>query len=783
MRDFGDRNQKEDPVMHFFEGFLQEYDSKIRKDRGVFYTPQPVVSFIVRSVDEQLRTEFGLEDGLADTTTWGELAERTADLEIPEGISPDQAFVQILDPATGTGTFPAEVIDLIYKTMTAKWQSQGNRDTQIKELWNEYVPEHLLPRLHGYELMMAPYAIAHMKIGLKLYETGYRFKSDQRASIYLTNALEPSLDTSGTFAFAIPALAVETAHVNKIKERRCFTVVMGNPPYSKSSANRTPSAEALVEKYKKHIKKEKNTQPLSDDYIKFLGLAHRCIVQSNFGICAMVTNRGYLVGLIHRGIRQQLLADFNSIQIFDLHGDSKVGENIPFGSKNENVFDIQQGVAVHFFSRFPNSRQKISLFDLWGTRSEKFNFLNNCKISSLEWIECSPDDRFFFFKPALRKSAELCNVTLASLNELFLKHQGGIKTHRDALVIDFSETELRKKIKAFLSVTAEDSMSAIRRTILQDKHRDKRYHCIQYRPFDFRYIFYHPAIIDRPRQEIMKHMLMGDNTALVGVRQVPNGNFNHALVSGLITEMKTGSHDRGADLFPLYLYFSEKDLKFTSFNTADSNGCSLNLNLKYLKIFSEASGLHLVDQDKGDLFETIGHKNFFHYIYAVLHSPAYRVGQSEDLRVDFAKIPLSGKKTLLRQLCGLGEQLSSLHLMNASHENEGRLKISGDDGLAIEKVSYSDETIWVNNEKSLGFKGVSDQVWNFHIGGYQVCQKWLKDRGPKKGNPGRILTKDDITHYQNIIFSINETILIMAEIDEVIDAHGGWPNAFVTTDC
>ena len=199
LRDFGDRNQKEDPVMHFFEGFLQEYDGKMRKKRGVFYTPQPVVSFIVRSVDEQLRTEFGLEDGLADTTTWGELAERTTDLEIPNGTSPDQAFVQILDPATGTGTFPVEVIDLIYKTMTAKWQLHGNREAQIKDLWNEYVPKHLLPRLHGYELMMAPYAIAHMKIGLKLYETGYRFKSDKRARIYLTNALEPAKDFSGTF--------------------------------------------------------------------------------------------------------------------------------------------------------------------------------------------------------------------------------------------------------------------------------------------------------------------------------------------------------------------------------------------------------------------------------------------------------------------------------------------------------------------------------------------------------------------------------------------------------
>ena len=192
LKDFGDQNPQEDPVIHFFEGFLQEYDSQIRKDRGVFYTPRPVVSFIVRSVDELLRTEFGLEDGLADTTTWGEMAGRIDDLEIPEGATATQAFVQILDPATGTGTFLVEVIDLIHKTMTARWQAEGHGKKKIEKLWNAYVPEHLLPRLHGYELMMAPYAIAHMKIGLKLYETGYRFESDERARVYLTNALEPA---------------------------------------------------------------------------------------------------------------------------------------------------------------------------------------------------------------------------------------------------------------------------------------------------------------------------------------------------------------------------------------------------------------------------------------------------------------------------------------------------------------------------------------------------------------------------------------------------------------
>lgn len=218
--DFGDKNPQEDPVIHFYELFLKEYDAKKRMQRGVFYTPRPVVSYIVRSVDELLRTEFGLEDGLADTATWGEMAKRHKDLKIPEGTSPDQAFVQILDPATGTGTFLVEVIDIVHKTMVAKWKAQGHGEKKIAALWNEYVPKHLLPRLHAYELLMAPYAIAHLKVGLKLYETGYRFGSDERARIYLTNALEPAQDFSGRFEFAIPALAHEAEAVNEIKRKQ-----------------------------------------------------------------------------------------------------------------------------------------------------------------------------------------------------------------------------------------------------------------------------------------------------------------------------------------------------------------------------------------------------------------------------------------------------------------------------------------------------------------------------------------------------------------------------------
>ncbi len=238
IRDFGDRNPLEDPVIHFYELFLSEYDAHRRMQRGVFYTPRPVVSYIVRSVDNVLRTEFGLADGLADTATWAEVAQRFPKIKIPAGVQPSQPFVEILDPATGTGTFLVEVIAIIEATMRQKWQAERKSESQIRSLWNDYVPKHLLPRLHGYELLMAPYAIAHLKVGLKLFETGYRFESDERARIFLTNALEASSAVGQQrLAGVLPALAEEARAVNEIKQHTRFTIVVGNPPYAGHSQN------------------------------------------------------------------------------------------------------------------------------------------------------------------------------------------------------------------------------------------------------------------------------------------------------------------------------------------------------------------------------------------------------------------------------------------------------------------------------------------------------------------------------------------------------------------
>jgi len=362
VRDFGDRNPQEDPVIHFYEHFLAAYDKKQKVSRGVFYTPRPVVSYIVRSIDELLRTEFGLEDGLADTTTWGEMAKRQEDLKIPGGTSPDQAFLQILDPATGTGTFLVEAIDLVYQTMVGKWKAQGHGEKKIQALWNEYIPKHLLPRLHGYELLMAPYAIAHLKIGLKLYETGYRFESEERARVYLTNALEPASSKQLALDF-LPALAHEAEAVNEIKRSQRFTAVVGNPPYSGLSSNmgpwidgllkgRLPDGTATASYY--HVDGEPLGERkvwLQDDYVKFIRLSQWLLDGTGAGVHGYISNHGYLDNPTFRGMRWSLMQSFGRIRVLDLHGNLKKKEIPPGGGRDVNVFDIQQGVAIGLFTK------------------------------------------------------------------------------------------------------------------------------------------------------------------------------------------------------------------------------------------------------------------------------------------------------------------------------------------------------------------------------------------------------------------------------------------------
>ncbi|MDP9280015.1 MAG: DNA methyltransferase [Gemmatimonadota bacterium] len=797
VRDFGDKNPLEDPVIHFYELFLKEYDAKKRMQRGVFYTPRPVVSYIVRSVHELLQTELGLTDGLADNTTWGEMAERNEGLAIPEGVKPDQPLVQILDPATGTGTFLVEVVDVIHRTMLRKWKTLNHDEEEIDALWNEYVAQHLLPRIHGYELLMAPYAIAHLKIGLKLHETGYHFGADERARIYLTNALEPASDLGQqALAGMFPALAHEAQAVNDVKRSKHFTVVVGNPPYSIRSANLTREARDLISPFKLldgepivergALQLEKN---LNDDYVKFFGLLLKLFSPQGLGIAGLITNHAFIDNPTFRGFRWSLLANFSQVKILDLHGNSKKKEAVPDGVLNENVFDIQQGVAVSTLIRFPTTSRlgSIVLADNWGTREAKYRDLS---AESFDYKAIDVQPALYTFtqhEPGL--SSEY--ASFFSLREAMPLTSTGIKTHRDAFVIDFDEEPLRERVSRFRSAESSQklmqeygladtygwSLEEARRRLRARPDWKKDFQLCLYRPFDVRHIYYHSDLVELPRRETMQHLTQEQNVSLLSTRQITSPPFTHVLVTRLVSEMKTCSHDRGTNYFPLYLAG-----RSTGLRVMEEPG--VNFSAEFLDAMADA--LSLSGRDRHGLPAPITANELLSYAYATFHSPEYRRRYVNFLKTDFPRIPLPGSRALFHSLADLGARLVALHLLESSKFDDLTFTYTGPNNPEVGRVGWSEDTVWLDapmakkgqsvKRGNVGFHGVSDAVWNFEVGGYQVCRKWLKDRR------GRTLSEDEIAHYQKIVVALSETIRLMQEIDEVIEERGGWPSAFAISE-
>lgn len=804
LRDFGDRNQKEDPVMHFFEGFLKEYDPKRKNERGVFYTPQPVVSFIVRSVDEELRSKFQLEDGLADISTWGEIKRRIPNIEIPEDTSSDDLFIQILDPATGTGTFPVEVIDLIYKTMMDKWKLQGLKQDDINLLWNEYVPKYLLPRVHGYELMMAPYAITHMKIGLKLYETGYKFASPERARIYLTNSLEPSQDSLGTFDFAIPSLAHEARQVNEVKKAMRFTVILGNPPYSGRSWNLTPQLKKIVEPYhyidgvkikeKGALQLEKSIQ---EDYIKFLRNAEVLLEKSSIGVLGFVTSNGFLDNPTLRGMRNSFLKSFNYLNIIDMHGNVSRREVAPDGGIDENVFDIKKvGVAISILLKDPSvDHTNPVIYDLWGERENKYKWLSENTSSVSQSITINPlKPHYLFVYEDLEAIEEY--ETGYSIQKILPLYSSGVVTGRDAFISDFDTDPLLSRMADFVDPKYSDGdlvdkfnlnptdwwpVDIARKEMppIED-HKDFIRDTL-YRPFDKRVCFYHSSVFMSPRNPVMKQKgPNGKNFFLITSRMTKGESFAHATISeGLVDKgVLSSKTSNSAMIFPLYRDNNFSDTQSLEFDF--NQGWISTFEKSFLKEVQSSIDMKYIEEPKGDLFKTFGPEDLLNYVFSILHSPTYRLKYQEFLKRDFPKIPLPSSKSLFSELISHGESLISFHLLK-NHFNKKLIKKIGSGAFLVEKVLYSDETIWINSEKSQGFSGVSIEVWNFHIGGYKVSEKWLKDRQEKGGRnprPGRVLCESDISEYQKILITIDEILTTMEKIDEVIRAHGDWPDAF-----
>ena len=728
-----------DPMIHFYEDFLAEYNPKLRKSKGVWYTPQPVVGFIVRAVDEILQKEFNLPEGLADYSMIEKdvAVEQSHDGRTTDGMKHAMKRfhrVQILDPATGTGTFLAEVVNQIY---------DHYRDQQ--GIWQQYVEQHLLPRLHGFEILMASYAVAHLKLDMLLGETGYHHNSDKRLQVYLTNSLEESNNEPRTL-FA-QWLSLEATEANVIKRDCPVMVVIGNPPYSGESQNKGKWIMSLMEDYKKEPGSktplnERNPKWLNDDYVKFIRLAQHYIEKKGEGIIGFINPHGYLDNPTFRGMRWSLLKTFDIIYTIDLHGNSKKKETCPDGSKDENVFDIMQGVSINLFVKTGKKGKeeigKVYHKDLYGLRQQKYDFLDGATLENVGYEEMKPMAPMYFFVPKNFDLQEEYDKGF-KVDELFNVSSVSVVTAKDAILVDMNENNLFAKVK--LEYGSADS-SLI-----------KRYN---YRPFDDRFVYYDVQKIERPRETTMRQMVH-QNIALLTCRQLAGNEWKHVSVAdGIVDDCRVSSKtkERGY-VFPLYVYKENmgKEECIVNFNTEMYEKIAKGLNY-----YACAESNVLIDPIS-DYNGVLYPQALFDYIYAVLHSPSYRERYKEFLKIDFPRIPYPTDWEKFRDLAELGEELRLLHLMEDMPSKTGvTFPVAG--SLQVDCYRWQDNRVYINAEQY--FDGVPESAWNFFIGGYQPAQKWLKDR------KGMTLSFEDVKHYERIIYVLQQTKRIMQEIDNII---------------
>jgi hypothetical protein len=772
LKGFGKGKAKHDPVVHFYETFLAAYDPTMREVRGVYYTPEPVVSYIVRSVDLLLQNHFHNPKGLADEKTL------------------------ILDPAVGTATFLFSVIQQIY----ARFAKQ-------KGAWDGYVSEHLLNRVFGFELLMAPYAVAHLKLGMELQDTGYKFESDQRLGIYLTNTLEEAARKSHKL-FA-EWISEEANAAADIKRTRPILVVIGNPPYSGHSANRSRDEDGkltfiggLIEDYKQvdgHALGERNPKWLQDDYVKFIRFAQWRIERTGHGVLGFVTNHGYLDNPTFRGMRQSLMQSFSHIYIYDLHGNSKKKETAPDGGKDENVFDIQQGVAIILAVRDVGKEQPAQVFhaDLFGLRQAKYGTLLTTDLRGTTWVNLEPTSPTYFFIPRntdLQAEYEKGPKTTS----VFPVNSVGFQTHRDYLVISPSKKELLERMQDFAN--PDNSDEEIRQRYFSDTKnpiyplgdtRDWKLprarrelqktasleswitECIR-APFDFQYYFHHPAAIDYGRPAIMDSLIGHDNRALLWTRPMsPKYEFAVFCAACTVDQSAVGNKSAGAGgtyVGPLYLYDSSAAIHAPQVGLGgEFTKRRINLANDLVTRISTSSSLQFADdtvEDSTDLNSAFGPKDIFDYAYAIFYAPSFRSRYAEFLRTDVPRLPLTSDRKLFAALVQKGRELTALHLMVSPKLDRFLTQFPEKGANEVGNVYYDavERRVWVNPLQYFG--GVPLEVWNFQIGGYRVCEKWLKNR------KGRKLTYDDLQHWQRIVVAITETMRLTKEIDALIP---GWP--------
>lgn len=706
----------------FYEQFLGSYDPEKRKRHGVYYTPRPVVSFIVNNVNKLLKEEFGKSMGLGNND------------------------VTILDPATGTGTFLA--MAFLIALLEVKSAGYGG-------MIHEKIANHLLKDFYGFELLVAPYVLSHLRLTSELENTWfYKFRGDDRVQIYLTNTLR---DSGVNNLFTFDEILQETRIASEIKNKRHVLAIIGNPPYSAVSQNKGGYIEdSLKDGYtlpdgsrdqgyyivdEKPLD-EKNPKWLNDDYVKFIRFGQWKIAQNGEGVMAYISNNGYLDNATFAGMRQSLLSTFDEIYVVNLHGSSRKKEGY---SGDENVFNIMQGVTISFFVKHRNHNVRtIKYAEVYGKRVNKFRWLDTKRMHNIDWVDISPKSPLYLLIP---NNTDPKYYRYPSLRDIFPINSVGITTARDHFTIAFKERTLQERIEKFVGLSPEEARSTF--NLGEDKRDWKvefaqkdlhdsgpnpdRIVKLQYRPLDFRYTYYtgkSRGFICMPRTEVMGNMVR-DNIALLSTRGSGPESWNDIFVSDLITDIAVLSSNtsRSSYHFPLYIY--------------NNGNREANINEDILRQISERFGKKTLPEE------------LFYYVYGVLNSSAYRDKFKSELRTDFPRIPFPDSHSLFVEISNRGKMLASLHTMKEKLPGSLGYPQPGDN--RVTKVLYAQYRVYINDSQY--FDRCSQEIWGYRVGSYRVLEKWLKSR------KGETLRSEDIEYFSRMANIIEQTSNIRQELE------------------
>ena len=737
-----DKSQLTDPYLYFYETFLAASDPQKRKSKGVYYTPPPVVHFIIGSIDRILSEKFSMPAGFADSS------------------------VTVLDFAAGTGTFLVAVFERILHRIREK--DAGSLKGVIHD--------HILKNFYGFEYMAAPYAVAHLKLSQLLKDNGYEFDDQDRLQIYLTDTLDDSDHETNTL---LPVVSAEGKEANRIKIEKQILVITGNPPYSNRSTGK--KIEDLIKDYKPEGEKKLN---LNDDYIKFIRFAHNKMEKIQQGVIGIITNNSFLNGLTHRRMRGKLAEDFDEIYILNLHGNARIGETCPDGSIDQNVFDIKQGVSISIFVKTgKQNRCRVFYSDLYGTREHKYDFLASNDLKTVKWEELRTEE----FDKSFRKTRwgknrfkeNLCffvpvgNIQMMKdygkfwgITEIFKEYNSGIQTKRDSFTIHFSQTELQEVLADLKRLTVEEirkkyklpadgrdwtvqSAKESAEAFLSDKNHITRIH---YRAFDLRWTYCNEkskGFLAYPRYGTMKHFLNSKNMGLCFIR---NDYGAEQFTFAMANDKPADIHFMGGQTYtaPLYLHESE-DRKCEEFTVEPSRGVN----------FTEEFRNFIKTQYHP---QTPTPEQIFAYIYAVMYCPVYRQVCLEFLKMDFSRIPFAPNYDTFLAFSRIGTELIAHHLMKESCPDcQVSFPCEGEDAVEQVRFIYDENTrkgsIFINKNQYFG--NIPVCAWEFCAGGYQVLDKWLKSR------KNRMLTYQEKEHFKKIVSILDFTDKCMHKIENL----------------